>query len=506
MFGGLPIRKKLIIIQLFTASVVTILFGIYLVYNDQRAYRKTVNNQLDTIAQIVGQNTISALDFLDKEAAEEILLTLETQDNIVGAAIYDKEGNLFAKYIKKSQNQFSILNSASGYLEEKDGYVIYSKTIVRNGEELGKIVLGYKLAPLSSKITESAIGAILVITFGMGIALILSVLTQKTISAPLLHLAEVAKKITDTHDYRIRIDKRREIRNDKDEIGILYKSLDDMLEQIHIRATQRDKAEEELRKNREHLEEIVKERTSSLEAKTDELEQANIRLQEIDHLKSMFIASMSHELRTPLNSIIGFTGIILMGMSGELGKEQEKQLMMVKSSASHLLSLVNDIIDTSKIEAGKEEIFIEEFDLSVIIQEVKDSFNTIANEKDLKIPLKMPERLIIRSDERRVKQILVNLVVNAVKFMDEGEVKIMAEERDSIVEVSVRDTGIGIKKENMGALFKAFSQIPNNNRILEGTGLGLYLSKKLANRLGGDLAAESEFGKGSKFTLTLPLN
>ncbi len=237
-----------------------------------------------------------------------------------------------------------------------------------------------------------------------------------------------------------------------------------------------------------------------------EIEQANIRLKELDRLKSMFIASMSHELRTPLNSIIGFTGIILQGMTGELNEEQKKQLTMVKNSASHLLALINDVIDVSKIEAGKVDLLIEEFDLSALVKEVESSFRVSAEEKHLKMSLDMPTRLTIKSDERRTKQVLMNLVGNAVKFTDRGEIEIKVAKKDERVEVSLRDTGMGIRKENMDRLFKAFTQIPSEGRPKqEGTGLGLYLSKKILNLLGGEMKAESEFGKGSVFVFTLPL-
>ena len=246
------------------------------------------------------------------------------------------------------------------------------------------------------------------------------------------------------------------------------------------------------------LEQRVRERTS-------ELAQVNIQLKELDRMKSMFIASMSHELRTPLNSIIGFTGILMMGIAGEITEEQRKQLTMVKNSANHLLALINDIIDVSKIEADKVELLIEEFDLSSLLQEVKDSLTVAVDEKGLKMPLKMPEKLVIKSDERRVKQIIVNIAGNAIKFTDEGKIDVKVEKKDKMVEVSVRDTGIGMRKEDMDKLFGAFSQIPIGGRTEEGTGLGLYLSKKIADLLGGEIWAESNFGKGSKFIFTLPL-
>jgi PAS domain S-box-containing protein len=311
--------------------------------------------------------------------------------------------------------------------------------------------------------------------------------------------------------------------------------------------TERKRAEEELKIYHNHLEVLVKERTRELEAarealtnnveelkqRSEELEQANIRLKEVDRLKSMFIASMSHELRTPLNSIIGFTGIILQGLVGPISEEQSKQLAMVKSSANHLLSLINDVIDISKIEAGKVELYIEEFDLSYIMQDVVKSFQIAAEKKGLRLALNIPEELIMKSDERRIKQVIINLVSNAVKFTERGSVHISARAGSSFkgqvpsksqndsalpltpcplplnrnfVEVSVADTGIGIRQEDIEKLFVAFSRIHvKDSPIIEGSGIGLYLSKKIVDMLGGEIKAESEFGKGSRFVVKIPI-
>jgi len=236
-----------------------------------------------------------------------------------------------------------------------------------------------------------------------------------------------------------------------------------------------------------------------------ELAVAKKRAEEADQLKSIFIASISHELRTPLNSIIGLTGIILQGISGEITEVQMKELTMVKNSANHLLALINDVIDVSKIETGQVELAIGEFDLLELIQEVRDFFEVSVDEKGIKLSIELPERLIIKSDERRTKQVVMNLVSNAIKFTDKGKIAIKAAKKDERVEISVADAGIGIKKENMKMLFKQFSRIHvEGTTRAEGTGLGLYLSKKIAALLGGEISAESEFGKGSKFTFTLP--
>ncbi len=240
--------------------------------------------------------------------------------------------------------------------------------------------------------------------------------------------------------------------------------------------------------------------------KAEELEKENIKLQELDKLKSMFIASMSHELRTPLNSIIGFTGIMLQGMTGELTEEQQKQLTIIKNSSSHLLALINDVIDISKIEADKVELFIENFDLAPVLVEIEESFRDSAERKGLKMSLIMPGNLPVYGDERRVKQVIMNLVSNSVKFTDQGEIIMQVTEKEGTVEVSVKDTGMGIKEEEQNKLFKAFSRIQTEDQpIVEGTGLGLYLSQKIAGLLGGNITVNSEFNKGSEFTFSFPV-
>ncbi len=263
----------------------------------------------------------------------------------------------------------------------------------------------------------------------------------------------------------------------------------------------------ELAKYQDHLEKLVEERTDELARKNIELNQSNIRLQEMDRLKSVFLASMSHELRTPLNSIIGFTGVMLQGMAGEINDEQRKQLSIVKSSATHLLSLISDVLDISKIEAGKVELSTEEFKLGDVLKDVAQTFSSMAEDKGLKLEMEGPEDVVIFSDRRRVKQALMNLVGNAVKFTDSGTVKIAAEGPvEGSINIRISDTGVGIKEEDMGKLFEPFQQVDVSlTKRYEGTGLGLYLTRKLIDLLSGDVTAKSTYGKGSEFTVTLPL-
>ncbi len=238
-----------------------------------------------------------------------------------------------------------------------------------------------------------------------------------------------------------------------------------------------------------------------------ELAAAKERAEAADHLKSAFLATMSHELRTPLNSIIGFTGIVLKGYVGPLNDEQAKQLSMVRSSANHLLSLINDVLDISKIEAGQLQVSSDSVDLRAVIEQSVQSVRPAAEKKGLSLSVSLsPEVGTIVSDQRRVEQILLNLLSNAVKFTERGGVHVECKkETEGSVTVSVTDTGIGIKEEDMSGLFKAFQQVDSGiMRRYEGTGLGLYICQKLLELLGGRIWVTSRWNEGTTFCFSLP--
>jgi len=258
---------------------------------------------------------------------------------------------------------------------------------------------------------------------------------------------------------------------------------------------------------RKFAEEENKRKTAQLAQKTEELQKANKQLKEADRLKSIFLASMSHELRTPLNSVIGFTGLILRGLAGDLTSTQKEHLTVVKSSAQHLLSLINDVLDISKIEAGKVELSLEEFSLDEMTDEVMDTLSPIAALKGLPIILDIPQNITLFNDKRRTKQILINLLSNAIKFTEAGQISLKTVVKSKgTIQMSVQDTGMGIKRTDLSNLFQPFQQVSAQvNKRSDGTGLGLYLSQKLATLMGGNISAKSKYGHGSRFTVTLPL-
>jgi len=237
------------------------------------------------------------------------------------------------------------------------------------------------------------------------------------------------------------------------------------------------------------------------------LEQKNAELEDLNRAKDRFVASMSHELRTPLNAVIGFTGTLLMELPGPLTQEQERQLQIVQSSARHLLSLINDILDLAKIESGKADLHVEPIALAPIVSEVATTLRPLAEEKGLELTVALPPGDVdVRSDGRAIRQILINLTSNAVKYTERGSVRIeLARDGASGAAVRVVDTGVGIRSEDLPRLFAAFEQLDTTNtRRVEGAGLGLHLSRRLADLLGASIRIQSERGTGSTFTLVLP--
>jgi len=265
--------------------------------------------------------------------------------------------------------------------------------------------------------------------------------------------------------------------------------------------TEHKRAEAALQKAHHELESKVAERTR-------ELREANEKLLELDRLKSLFIASMSHELRTPLNAIIGFTGVILQGMSGELNARQQDQLGRVYASARHLLALITEVIDISKIEAGRVDVFPETFMLEDVVAEAVSNVQDALGRKGLTLEVHVPSALRLYTDRKRLLQCILNYLSNAVKYSEHGTIIVAVRDTGDEVEVVVRDTGIGIAEDALPRLFQPFERIESPLRIKNpGTGLGLYLCKKIATEmLEGAVSVESRPEVGSTFRLRVRKN
>jgi PAS domain S-box-containing protein len=264
--------------------------------------------------------------------------------------------------------------------------------------------------------------------------------------------------------------------------------------------TEKIKAKEEITNYKNHLEELVALRTF-------ELEKEKKKAQSADLMKSTFLATMSHELRTPMNSIIGFTGMLLKQLPGPLNEEQNKQLTIVKNSSVHLLGLINDILDISKIEADKLELSLAPFNYLLTIENTIEFLSPQVNKKELQIKIEFSEtKIVLNSDERRVEQVLMNLLSNAIKFSNKGTIFVKVAVQNNFITTQIIDQGIGISKEDQIKLFNPFTQLNTGlSRSYEGTGLGLAICKSLIEKLGGTIQISSKKGEGSNFTFKLPL-
>ncbi len=363
---------------------------------------------------------------------------------------------------------------------------------------LGSMVIKMSTEQIYTAIIAARNRSIMLTIFGIvGITVLIYGLLFRLVSRPLENLADKAKKFAEG-DMSVSVDVKTE-----DEVGILGNSFNYMVKRISSFSKE--------------LEVEVARRTMLLREKTLLLERANRELRELDRLKSSFLANMSHELRTPMNSIIGYTELLLDKVDGPVNEEQAKSLRKVESNARHLLQLINDILDMSKIEAGRIELDIKELNLNRVVESVTSTFEPAMTQKGIALSLDFEEKLPpIYADEDKVRQILINLLSNAVKFTEKGRITITAKSSERgikpgepplFIEICVEDTGIGIKEEEIGKLFDKFSQLDISTiRQYEGTGLGLSIARGLAVLHKGVIWATSKYGEGSRFCFTIPAN
>ncbi|HEY0602157.1 MAG TPA: ATP-binding protein, partial [Herpetosiphonaceae bacterium] len=284
-----------------------------------------------------------------------------------------------------------------------------------------------------------------------------------------------------------------------DELGLLAQSFNQMTAEL---AASRRRMETWS----QTLEQTVRERTADLAEAMQQAQEARAAAEQANELKTQFLANMSHELRTPLNSIINFTRILMVGMRGPVTESQVDYLNRVRSSGEHLLGLINDILDLSKIEAGKMELFKEPISIGDVVHSVMSSAAGLTKSKPIELHHEIePDLPTIEVDRTRIRQVLLNLLSNAAKFTDEGSITVRVTQQDSQVLISVRDTGIGIAPEHQALIFEEFRQVEgDSNRRYEGTGLGLAICRKLIELHGGRIWVESAAGAGSTFFFTLP--
>jgi len=378
-----------------------------------------------------------------------------------------------------------------GYTDELGRQVLGSYMPIR---ELGwGVLIQRPLADIDAEVGQLRTTIIWVTIAAVLLAVLAGWLMSRQIAKPIGQLASASKRVAQG-DLSTPVDVKS-----SNEIGVLANSFNQMIVSLK-------KSRGELQQWGEELERKVEERTADLEQRGQELADTNVRLEEASQHKSQFLANMSHELRTPLNSIIGYTKLMLDGLEGDINEEQKQDLQTVYNNSKHLLELINGLLDLSRIEAGKTVLSYEAFTISDLLSEVIPGMEQLAREKGLALTYSVtPDIDNLYADKAKTKQVLINILGNAIKFTNEGSVKLDVAETDNDFVFSVTDTGMGMKKEDLEAIFDSFKQVgPAQIAGYEGTGLGLAISKQFVEMQGGRIWAESEPGKGSTFTFTLP--
>ena len=461
-------------IGLLAGMIVALLLSIY----SQKIITDPIKNLSETIDGIIKTNTFST--HIARNRGDELGKLYQAFNHMINQISQrQKERDLVFDALKKSEA--SLLNAQRLAKMGSWEYDLADQTIIWSDQI-------FEIFGLSKRqITEEQFLAMIHPEDAQRVRSVFAMAVQTRKTATLEY-----RIITTQGQVKHVVDTGSEIANEKGEVIKLLGTIQDI--------SVRKEAEEALLRLNDELEARVKQRTHELEIAKEKAEGS-------DQLKSAFLASMSHELRTPLNSIIGFTGILLQGLVGPLNPEQHKQLGMVQGSSRHLLNLINDVLDISKIEAGQMTVLLQPFELSKSISNIVESLRLTAEKKGLSLTAQISKDIpFIISDRRRVEQILINLINNAIKFTETGSIRVDCSIENDVVTVSVEDTGIGISAEDFQKLFRPFQQIESGlSRKYEGTGLGLSICKKLLIMLGGDIYVQSQAGSGSRFYFSLPI-
>src|SRR5207302_4600375 len=399
---NLSIKRKLMLITMLTSSAALVLSAVSFLIYDLISFRRQLSQDLMTQAEIIGLNSGAAMAFKDETAATATLSALKAKDDIVAAALYSPEGKLFAHYFQANKSLPSSLPSRSqqNFYRFEDGYLHVFQQVTMNGERVGTLHLLSDMRQWNTRAKRYTGILVIVVLICGSLALLLSSRLQKLISKPILHLEDTMRMVSSNKNYEIRAS-----RFYGDEIGRLIDGFNTMLSEIQLRDSALQRANNELQTSTHELEvEIIHRKRTQ-----DELLTAKQAAEQANRAKSAFLANMSHELRTPLNAIIGYSEMLEEEVQDTAKISNVRDLQKIQAAGRHLLSLISDILDLSKIEAGKLELYLEDVPLPALIEEVRSIVGPLAAKNSNRLHIECPSDIgALHTDRTKLKQCLLN--------------------------------------------------------------------------------------------------
>jgi signal transduction histidine kinase len=506
-FRNVSLSSKLIGINLFTSVSAVLLACSGFVFYEVSSFRDSAVREAAATASVVTETSKAAVLFRDAAAAERLLAGLEPQARVRNACLYSADGALLSTFQRTASERCPGVAPAAAAPAFVGETLVVIQRIQLRGQAIGTFLLVRDTGDISERLMHYAQIVVLVGGVCLLLALLMSVLLQRVVSRPIIALTQTASTVSSDRNYSIRAQAAS-----NDEIGTLVRQFNEMLDEIH-------KREMDLQSAQDHLEARVAERTRELSDEIQEHKQTQRDLvaakeaaEDANRAKSSFLARMSHELRTPLNIIIGYTDLLQVETPGQGLAGFASDLARIRQAGKQLLELINDVLDLSKIEAGRMEVQITGFEAGGLAHEIAGAVEPLARRNRNTVVLRYDAGpSVLWTDETKLRQILLNLLSNACKFTENGTVVLQVSRTEQCghgwLTWEVCDTGIGIAPEQMGRLFEAFYQVDGSaTRRYGGTGLGLAISQRLCHMIGGRIEVESEPGKGSRFAVHLPLD